>query len=486
MNWKTISRNIGMALLVSALFMFFSIIVSIANGNDSALAALSISFLITFLVGAFPFIFVRKTKVINLKEGYVIITLSWLLSFIFGMLPYALWGGPFSIQNAIFESVSGYTTCGATILDNVEALPNSLLFWRASTHFIGGLGVVVFLLLVIPESSPMRMRLTNMELSSLSKSGYSLRSTKVVYVFAIVYFVIFFFAFVAYLLAGMNFIDAVCHAMSVVATGGFSTKNFSIGSFNSKLIEGITMICMYLSSLHFGVLYISVITRSFNLLKNEVIKWYTISLAFISGFLAIGLKTNNICDTWGESLWTGMFNSLTVASTTGFGIVDNASWPAWMIMLFCISGIVCGCAGSTSGGLKMDRGILLIKSIIDQVRYILNPSAVSEVRIGRKIVRYEDISSHTLYMCLFFLLIIISTILAGCFGIEFRESLVASVMSISCVGPACGDFSMMSSFNAAPFAGKLLFSLDMFLGRVEIYPVLAFVGMIFDKRRRFV
>ena len=145
MNWKVISRNIGYALLVSALFMLLSVGVSLLNGRDSALAALSISFLITFIVGIFPFIFVRKTSAITMKDGYLVIVLSWLLSFIFGMLPYALWGGPFSIIDAWFESVSGFTTTGATILTNVEALPNSLLFWRASTHFIGGLGVVVFL-----------------------------------------------------------------------------------------------------------------------------------------------------------------------------------------------------------------------------------------------------------------------------------------------------------------------------------------------------
>ncbi|MBR0029078.1 MAG: TrkH family potassium uptake protein, partial [Bacteroidales bacterium] len=154
MNWKGISRNVGLALLVSSLFMFLSVLVSVLNGKDSACAALIISFTITFIFGAFPFIFVRRTSAITLKEGFVTITLSWLLSFVFGMLPYAMWGGPFTLQNAWFESVSGFTTTGATILDNIEALPRSLLFWRSSTHFIGGLGVVVFLLLIIPDSSP--------------------------------------------------------------------------------------------------------------------------------------------------------------------------------------------------------------------------------------------------------------------------------------------------------------------------------------------
>ena len=162
MNFKAISRNVGYALLVSALFMLMSIGVSVLNGNDSALAALIISFLITAISGAFPFIFVRSTETLTMKDGYMTIFLSWLLSFVFGMLPYALWGGPFTVVNAWFESVSGFTTTGATILENVEMLPKSLLFWRSSTHFIGGLGVVVFLLMVIPNSSPVRLRLTHM------------------------------------------------------------------------------------------------------------------------------------------------------------------------------------------------------------------------------------------------------------------------------------------------------------------------------------
>ncbi|MGI6313807.1 MAG: potassium transporter TrkG [Candidatus Cryptobacteroides sp.] len=152
---------------------------------------LIISFLLSFTVGVFPFIFVKKTAAISLKEGYLIIFLSWLLAFLFGMLPYTLWGGPFTIMNAWFESVSGFTTTGATILSNVEALPKALLFWRSSTHFIGGLGVVVFLLLLIPNTSPMRLRLTNLELSSLSKGGYRTRANQTVYIFTYVYLGLF-------------------------------------------------------------------------------------------------------------------------------------------------------------------------------------------------------------------------------------------------------------------------------------------------------
>jgi trk system potassium uptake protein TrkH len=188
MNVKSISLNVGKALLVSALFMLLSIAVSLVNGRDEAFTPLLISFVITLIVGAFPFIFVHKTQALSLNDGFLTIVLSWVLSFIFGMLPYVLYGGEFTLINAWFESVSGYTTTGATILTDVEALPKSLLFWRSSTHFIGGLGVVVFLLLVMPTASPYRLKLTNMEMSTLSKGGYRYNSSKVIRIITGVYF----------------------------------------------------------------------------------------------------------------------------------------------------------------------------------------------------------------------------------------------------------------------------------------------------------
>ncbi len=483
MNWKVISRNVGSALLVSALFMLLSALVSMAGGNDSALAALSISFLITFIVGIFPFIFVRRTSAISLKEGYVIITLSWLLSFVFGMLPYALWGGPFTLQNAWFESVSGFTTCGATILDNVEALPRSLLLWRSSTHFIGGLGVVVFLLLVIPESSPMRMRLTNMELTALGRTGYSARPNRTVYIFAYVYIALFAMAFACYSLTGMNSFDAVCHAMSVAATGGFSTRSASIAAFDSRAVEGVTMLFMYLSSIHFGLIYISVVTRSLRVLRNPVLKFYTGAVLVTAFVLSVGFRAENLCPSWGDAMWNALFSTLCVSSTSGFAIMDNSLWPMWMISLLLLTGVMCGSAGSTSGGVKADRVLLLFKSIGRYVGNILHPSSVNEVRMGRRVLRDSEVSPHLLYLCLYALLALVSVFLCLCVGVDVENSFVATVMSLSNVGPACGELGTMGSYNAVPMAGKLILSLDMFLGRIEIYPVLAVFAMLFDRKQ---
>ena len=483
MNLRVISRNVGYALLVSALFMFLSAFVSIVDGHDSAFAPLLVSALITFMVGAFPLIFVRRTSVLTLKDGYLTIVLSWLLSFIFGMLPYALWGGPFTLENAWFESVSGFTTTGATILDNIEALPRSLLFWRSATHFIGGLGVVVFLLLIIPNSSPVKLRLTSMELSSLSKDSYSARANKTVYIFAYVYLGLAILAFISYLLAGMSPFDAVCHAFSVSATGGFSTKNLSIAAFDSRVIELLTMIFMLLSSLHFGLVFLTFATKSLKPLKNPVLKFYLSSLAILIVLVGLSLKFQGAQPSFGKALWEGAFQTISVATTTGFAIADNASWPMLPSILLMFAAFMCGCAGSTTGGVKADRVLVLIKSVGRQISKILHPSSVNEIKMGSRIIREEEASPHLLYIAMYCGILAVSTMLAILFGANTHAAFSGSLSSLGNVGPAIKELGFMGSFNSVTPLAKFIFTMDMFLGRVEIYPVLAVVAMIFDRRR---
>ena len=483
MNVKAISRNVGYALLVDALFMFFSILVSVGNGNDSALAALLISFTLTFTAGIFPFIFVRRTSAITLKDGYMVIVLSWILSFVFGMLPYALWGGPFTVMNAWFESVSGFTTTGATILDDIESLPDSLLFWRSATHFIGGLGVVVFLLLIIPSASPVRLRLTNMELSSLTRDGYNVRVNKIVTVFAFVYLGIFSLAFISYMLAGMTPLDAVNHAFSVCAAGGFSTRNLSIAAFDSRLVEGLTMLFMYLASIHFGLIYVSIATRSFRPLNNPILKFYTGCLVFFTVILTLILKPGGYETTWGQAIWHSAFQIMCIGSSTGFAIVDNAQWPlsAGVVTLFI--GIIGGMAGSCAGGLKSDRVLMLLKSLARQVRLALHPSEVQGIRIGKNLVRDEDLMPQLLYVSLFTILLALSVFLSLLFGVNTHSSFAASLSTLTNVGPALVELGTMGSFNSVPEAAKFIYTLNMFFGRIEIYPILAVLSILFSRNR---
>ena len=484
MNLKVISRNVGIALVVSALFMLLSVFVSLANGQDSALAPLLISFTITFAVGIFPFIFVKQTPHISLKDGYWIIFLSWLLAFVFGSLPYALWGGPFTVINAWFESVSGFTTTGATILEDVEALPKSLVFWRASTHFIGGLGVVVFLLLIIPTSSPVRLRLTNMELSSLSRDDYRTRVNKTVSIFAWVYIGICVAAFIAYLLCGMSAFDAICHAFSVCACGGFSSRNLSIGAFSGGAIPIVTILFMFLASIHFGIIYVVIVTRSLKPLRNSVLRFYITGLVVVSIVASIGLKYSDLGLSWGKAFLDGTFHVVSYASTTGFGLSDNSVWPVLPCFMLILVSLVCGCAGSTTGGLKVDRVMVLFKAVHMQNLKTLNPSSIFEVRMGRRILHDEDIYPQVLYIALFFLLIGFSTVLCLLLGDPNNHALLGSLASLTNVGPSLGSIGSMGNYNAEPSALKFVFSADMFLGRVEIYPVLAVLSSIINPKSK--
>lgn len=262
--------NVGKALLISALFMAISLIVSLVYGVDEGFTPLLISFIVTLTVGMFPFIFVKTAQAQSRKDGYVTIVLAWLLSFIFGMLPYVLYGGEFTIINAWFESVSGYTTTGSTILNDIEGLPKSLLFWRSATHYIGGLGVVVFLLMVMPDANPYRLKLTDMEFSSLSKDWYNYKSTKVISIIVRVYLSLTVISCLSLWAAGMSFFDAINHALSIAATGGFSTRNLSIAAFDSQLINMVSMFLMAVAAIHFGLLYAVVITRSLKDRKSVV------------------------------------------------------------------------------------------------------------------------------------------------------------------------------------------------------------------------
>ncbi|MBP5374231.1 MAG: TrkH family potassium uptake protein [Bacteroidales bacterium] len=481
MNLKVISRNVGSALLVSALFMLLSAFVSLMDGPDSALAPLLISFAITFIVGVFPFIFVRRTEHISLKDGYMIIFLSWLLSFIFGALPYALWGGPFNLINAWFESVSGFTTTGATILEDIEALPRSLVFWRASTHFIGGLGVVVFLLLIIPTASPLRLRLTNMELSSLSRDDYRSRANHTVYIFAWVYLGICAAAFLTYWALGMPAFDAVCHAFSVCAAGGFSSRNLSVGAFGSTAINLATIVFMLAASIHFGLIFVMLVRRTLRPLTNPILRFYLVMLGITATVTCVSLKLQGAEASWGGAIMNGTFHVVSYASSTGFGIADNSAWPTLPCFMLILCSLVCGCAGSTTGGLKVDRVIVLFKAIDMQIRKSLNPSSMYEIRLGKRILHDEDIYPHILYLALFILLIGISAIACLLMGDPNGHALTGSLASLANVGPSLGDIGAMGNYNADPAGIKLVFSFDMFMGRVEIYPVLAVLASIFNR-----
>ena len=483
MHVKAISTNVGKALLINALFMLFAIVISVLNDFDSAFTPLVISFIATSVTGLFPFIFVKGKTETSLQDGYLTIVISWLLSFVFGMLPYVLWGGEFTLMNAWFESVSGYTTTGSTILTDIESLPSSLLFWRSSTHFIGGLGVIIFLLMIIPDSSPIKLKLTHLELSSLSKEGYRYKSGKTSRVMVIVYLGLTLAETICLWAAGMSLFDAVNHSFSTVATGGFSTKNTSIMYYASPLIDIIITVFMTLSAMHFGVIFAIFTKRTLKPLNSAVTRYYFSIIAVMSIIVAFSLKMQGGYATWGRSLLDSTFQTVSYLTTTGFGQADNSTWPLLANSILLFAAFHCGCSGSTTGGIKADRMYISLKAIWMDLQKRLHPSSLFRTRINGKILEEDTVSSVIMYIVLYIFVLFLSFVLVLICGMDISDAFSGTLASIGNVGPGIGQIGTMGSYSEVPGIAKFIFTIDMFLGRVEIFPILIAFSMIGNRQK---
>lgn len=472
MKLSIVSRYTGVALLFNAFFMFLGVLVSIIYDFDTSFSPLFLSGSITLLAGLFPLLFVKKSSDISIKEGFTIVIFSWLLSCLFGMLPYVLWGGEFSLVNAWYESVSGYTTTGSTILTNIEALPKGLLFWRSSTHFIGGMGVVIFMLLVLPSVSTFRMRLSKMEISALSKENYKFKTKQTIYIIASVYLGIAIMAFISLMLAGMDWFDAINHAFSIAATGGFSTRNESILAFDSLWIEMVITLFMFLASVHFGLLYTSVVNRSLKFFKSPVIRFYLCSLLITGVIIAFDIKISGNVDNIFTAFRQSIFQVVSMASTTGFATADTAIWPNLSILILMYLSIQCACSGSTTGGLKIDRLLIFINSFKAQLKKTVHPNAVVPVRVGNHAIEPELVSTVNIFIILYVAMILVGAIVFSVFGVSFIDAFSASISHMGNVGPAFGSVGSLDNYSHFPAMAKFLSTLQMLLGRLEIYTLL--------------
>lgn len=485
MNFKAISKNVGLALLVSSLFMFISLCVSVLDGMDSGFGPLCVSTVVTFIVGIFPFLFVRGNQNISLKDGFVIIVLAWLLSFLFGMLPYVMWGGEMSIMDAWFESVSGFTTTGATILNDIEALPRSLLLWRSSTHFIGGLGVVVFLLLIVPSASPFRKRITKIEMSSLSKEGFQLQNGKLVRVITSVYLGIFVTATLSLWACGMPFFDAINHGFSVCATGGFSTKNASVAFYESVPINVVMIVFMILATTNFALIYTCFVRRSIKpVIGNSLVRFYFGSIVVMSLIVVFSLMFQHDGSmTWSQALMDGFATTVSYVTTTGFCFADNREWPFLACAVLVYASVQCAMAGSTSSGIKVDRMLVVFRGVRRQINANLHPNTAANISLGGMFLSDNMVLPIVLYIVLYLIIAMISAGFLLVLGVEGTEALSGSIACLSNVGPGLSEVSLAGNYDCIPAAGKFILTLNMFLGRLEIYPVLVVSSLLFSKNR---
>ncbi|MBQ4278687.1 MAG: TrkH family potassium uptake protein [Rikenellaceae bacterium] len=469
MRFNIILRYVGLTLLLNAVFMLLSAGISLMNNVDTAFYPLLLSVILTTVLGAFPLIFVEKGEQITSKEGYVIVIGAWLVSCFAGMLPYLLWGGEFSLANAWFESVSGYTTTGSTILNDVEAVPRGLLFWRSSTHWLGGVGVVMFALVVLPSLGRTKLTLSSVELSPLAKDNFRYRTQKTYQILLMVYVGLTAACTVLLKIAGMNWFDAVNHAFSTIATGGFSTKNQSIAYFDSAWIEVILIVFMAIAGLHFGLIFATLTGKKNNIFRSEVARYYLLSIAAASVVIGVSLWHSGIYPTLVSALRYGTFQLVTMATTTGFATADSTLWTPLAIILLILFSLQCACAGSTAGGIKCDRVLLSVKVIKARLLQQQHPNAIIRIKLNNIVQDNDFVNLAMLFIVLYLLLLGLGTIVVTALGVDLMTSFSALVASMGNVGPGFGQVGSMDNYSGLPAVVKYICTLYMLLGRLEIF-----------------
>ncbi len=481
MRVDVVIRYIGMVLLFIAAFMLAAAGVSMYNDFDSSFTPLLLSAIITTLLGLFPMIFVDKVSEIKTKEGYAIVVGSWLVACVVGMFPYLIWGGEFSVINAWFESVSSFTTTGASILNDIESLPQGLLFWRSSSAWIGGIGVVMFALVILPSMGHSRHMLSSQELSSIAKDNFHYRSKVIIRILILVYVSLTVITALLLKYEGMSWYDAINHAMTACGTCGFSTKNDSIAYFDSVNIEMIIMGAMVISGIHFGVLYATITGRRNNIFRSEVVRVYIGMMVIISVIIAINLLSEGVYDTFGEALRHSAFQVTSITTTSGFATADTNTWTPLAIVLLMFCMVVCGCAGSTSGGMKVDRLLISAKVIRNRIKVQHHPNAVLRVKIDGTA---QDSGTQNLvitFVVVYIMVVLIGTLIYTLFGCDLMTGFSAAIANVSNVGPGFGEIGSMDNYSDLPTILKINSTVLMLIGRLEIF---GFLQIFFIKSWR--
>ncbi|MBE6204133.1 MAG: TrkH family potassium uptake protein [Rikenellaceae bacterium] len=457
-------------MLVLAAFMLASAGISYVSNVDSAYTPLIMSSLLTLLMGCFPLIFVPRTDRISQKEAYCIVVGAWVVASVVGMFPYLMWGGEFTLVNAWFESVSGFTTTGASILNDIEALPRGLLFWRMATCWIGGIGVVMFALVILPAIGKSKMMLSNFELSSLAKDNFNLyRTPTVVRIVLSVYVGLTVVTTLLLKLCGMTWFDSVCHAMSACGTCGFSTKNLSIGWYDSLSVELVLIFAMIMAGLHFGLIFATLRRQRNNIFRSEIARTYFAVIGVSALLIGISLWMADIYPNIFASMRSALFHTVSLITTTGFATADCNTWTSFAIMILIFCSVVCACAGSTSGGMKMDRLLLALKMLRNRLNSQQHPNAVIRTKVDGVPQDKNLLNSVMVYIVAYMLLILVGAFVNTMFGCDLLTGFSASVACASNVGPGFGEVGTMDNYSSMPAILKMNQTLLMMFGRLEIF-----------------
>jgi len=467
MNYRMISRVLGMILIVIAVLMLLPLIAGICYGENISNFIKSIA--ITAAAGLGMYSVKPKSTQMFARDGFVIVGVAWILISLLGALPFVFSGSIPNYIDALFETVSGFTTTGSSVVLNVELMPKGDLFWRSFTHWIGGMGVLVFVMAVLPMSGDYSMHIMRAEVPGPSVGKLVPRVRKTSAILYLIYMALTVIETGFLMAGGMNFYEALLHAFATAGTGGFSTRAASIAAFDSAYIELVCSVFMLLFSLNFNLYFLLLLKRFRIVFKNEELGWFCGIVAASTLLIAV-----NISDRYSytEALRHAFFTVATTVSTTGFGHEDFTQWNSisqWVIVLLMFCG---ACAGSTGGGIKVSRIVILLKTASMEIKQAVRPRAVHRVQLEGKRVEDRTVHAVTAFFFMYILALLACTLIISADGFDTTTNFTAALACISNIGPGLSLVGPAGNFAGFSYISKLALALTMLVGRLEILPVL--------------
>ena len=470
MNIAMICRILGLTLGVEAAFMIPPLAIALARHEHSAAVGFAVTVAAILVFAALLRRIKARRREYYAREGFVTVGLSWVLLSAFGALPFCLSGAVPSFVDAFFETVSGFTTTGASVIADVEALPVSLLYWRSFTVWLGGMGVLVFVLAVLPMSGNRSMHIMRAEVPGPTVGKLVPRIRKTASILYLLYIALTLVETVLLIAGGMSFYDALLHSFATAGTGGLSTRALSIGYYNSTYIDIVVGVFMILCGANFSLYYLILLGNIRTALRNEELRWFLGIIAF--AVLTIAVDIRNLYGGVGHALRYSFFQVTSIISTTGFATADFNLWPEYSKFLLVLLMFVGGCAGSTAGGLKVSRVMLLFKSCTIEVKKMLRPRCVENVRLDGKPVDGQTVYNALTYFTFYIIILLIAGLIVSLDGLDFTTNFTAALSCLSNVGPGLSLVGPTGSFAIFSPLSKIVLMICMLLGRLEIFPLL--------------
>lgn len=470
-NFKTIIRIIGILLLLETIMFLGCSVVSLYYGGEDSFAFWKAG-AITAGIGLLLAILGKGgNRQLTRRDGYVLVSTAWVSFSLFGMLPFYIGGYIPNVTDAFFETMSGFTSTGATILNNIDALPNGILFWRSMTQWIGGLGIIMFTIAILPIFGVSGLQVFAAEASGPTHDKVHPRIGITARWIWSIYTSITALLVLLLMMGGMSWFDSVCHAFATTGTGGFSTKQASVAYYNSPYIEYVISIFMFISGINFTLLLLFVNRKFKKIISNAELKFYFGSVVFFTTLIAVGLYYTSPMGAE-ESFRKSLFQVISLHTSTGFATDDYMTWKPVLWGLLTIIMVMGACAGSTTGGLKCIRMVILTKVSRNEFKHIIHPNAVLPVRINKQVIPPTIVSTVLAFCFLYIIIIIVSVFLMSAMGIGYSESIGCVISSIGNMGPGLGICGPAYSWSELPDLAKWLLAFLMLLGRLELFTVL--------------